>query len=32
VPDETTILHLRHLPERNALPKAIFAEMNTHLA
>ena len=31
VPDETTILHFRHLLERNALPEAIFAEVNAHL-
>jgi len=32
VPDETTILHFRHLLERHALTEAKFAEVNAHLA
>jgi len=32
IPDETTILNFRHLLERHALPEAIFAEVNAHLA
>ena len=32
IPDETTILNFRHLPERHGLTQAIFAEVNTHLA
>lgn len=32
IPDETTILNFRHLLERHALPEAIFAEVNSHLA
>lgn len=32
VPDETTILHFRHLLERHDLTEAIFAEVNAHLA
>ena len=32
IPDETTILNFRHLLERHALPGAIFAEVNAHLA
>lgn len=32
IPDETTILNFRHLPERHALTEAIFAEVNAYLA
>ena len=32
LPDETTILHFRHLLERHGLGKALFAEINAHLA
>ena len=32
IPDETTILHFRHLLERHGLTEAIFANVNTHLA
>ena len=30
IPDETTILHFRHLLERHGLTEAIFANVNTH--
>jgi len=32
IPDETTILHFRHLLERHALTEAIFSEVNAYLA
>ena len=32
IPDDTTILNFRHLPERHGLTQAIFAEVNAHLA
>ncbi|MBL3609829.1 IS5 family transposase [Rhodovulum sulfidophilum] len=32
IPDETTILNFRHLPERHGLTEAIFADVNAHLA
>ena len=32
IPDETTILNLRHLLERHGLTEAIFAEVYAHLA
>ena len=32
LPDETTILHFRHLLERHGLGEALFAEINAHLA
>ena len=32
LPDETTILHFRHLLERHGLGMALFAEINAHLA
>ena len=32
IPDETTILHFRHLLERHQLGTALFATINTHLA
>ena len=32
LPDETTILHFRHLLERHALGTALFATINAHLA
>ena len=32
VPDETTILHFRHLLERRSLAKALFDQVNAHLA
>ena len=32
IPDETTILNFRHLPERHGLTQAIFAEVNAHLS
>jgi IS5 family transposase len=32
IPDETTILNFRHLLERHGLTKAIFADVNSHLA
>ena len=32
IPEETTILNFRHLPERHGLTQAIFAEVNAHLA
>ena len=32
LPDETTILHFRHLLEKHALGEALFEEINTHLA
>ena len=32
LPDETTILHFRHLLERHGLGKALFEEINAHLA
>ena len=32
IPDETTILNFRHLPERRGLTEAIFADVNPHLA
>src|SRR5680860_644547 len=32
IPDETTILNFHHLLERHGLTKAIFAEVNAHLA
>lgn len=32
LPDETTILNFRHLLEKHTLGKAIFDEMNSHLA
>ena len=32
LPDETTILHFRHLLEKHALGGALFEEINTHLA
>ena len=32
IPDETTILNFRHLPERHGLTEAIFAAVNGHLA
>lgn len=31
IPDETTILHFRHLLERHQLTAALFAEINKHL-
>jgi IS5 family transposase len=31
IPDETTILNVRHLLERHGLTEAIFAEVNAHL-
>jgi transposase, IS5 family len=31
IPDETTILNFRHLLERHALTKAIFAAVAEHL-
>ena len=32
IPDETTILHFRHLLERHQLGMALFATINAHLA
>jgi IS5 family transposase len=32
IPDETTILNVRHLLERHGLTEAIFADVNAHLA
>ena len=32
IPDETTILHFRHLLERHQLGTALFATINAHLA
>jgi IS5 family transposase len=32
IPDETTNLNFRHLPERHGLTEALFADMNAHLA
>ena len=32
LPDETTILHFRHLLERHGLGEALFEEINAHLA
>ena len=32
LPDETTILHFRHLLEKHGLGEALFEEINTHLA
>jgi len=32
IPDETTILNLRHLQERPGLTEAIFVKVNGHLA
>ena len=32
LPDETTILHFRHLLERHGLGQTLFAEINAHLA
>ena len=32
LPDETTILHFRHLLERHGLGEALFDEINAHLA
>ena len=32
IPDESTILHFRHLLERHALGAALFAAINAHLA
>ena len=32
LPDETTILHFRHLLERHALGMELFEEINAHLA
>lgn len=32
IPDETTILNFRHMPERHGLTEAIFAEVNAHPA
>ena len=32
IPDQTTILNFRHLPERHGLTQAIFAGVNAHLA
>ena len=32
LPDETTILHFRHLLERHGLGEALLAEINAHLA
>ncbi|MDE0044747.1 MAG: IS5 family transposase, partial [bacterium] len=32
LPDETTILHFRHLLERHSLGSALFEEINAHLA
>ena len=32
VPDETTILNFRHLPERHGLGKVLFASIKEHLA
>ncbi len=32
LPDETTILNFRHLPERHGLGEALFDEINAHLA
>ena len=32
LPDETTILHFRHLLERHGLGSALFEEINAHLA
>ena len=32
LPDETTILHFRHLLERYGLVSALFEEINAHLA
>ncbi|MCE8420053.1 IS5 family transposase [Rhodovulum sulfidophilum] len=32
IPDETTILNFRHLPEGHGLTEAIFADVNAHLA
>jgi hypothetical protein len=32
IPDETTILNYRHLPDRQGLTEAIFADVNAHLA
>ena len=32
LPDETTILHFRHLLEKHGLGEALFAEINAHLA
>jgi len=31
IPDETTILQFRHLPERHDLAEALFDEVNAHL-
>ncbi|ETX13197.1 hypothetical protein OCH239_12810 [Roseivivax halodurans JCM 10272] len=32
IPDETTILDLRHLPEKHQLTERLFADVNRHLA
>ena len=32
IPDETTLLNFRHVPERHGLTQAIFADVNAHLA
>lgn len=32
IPDETTILNFRHLPEKHQLTEKLFVEVNTHLA
>jgi IS5 family transposase len=32
IPDETTILHFRHLPERHALGEMLLSRINQHLA
>ena len=32
IPDESTILHFRHLPERRQLGQGLFEEIKEHLA